>query len=170
ADNSKTLRQCIVQWIMDDSGGVLLPPIHKSSKKDQGFKHYWTGKLLCPTGIDWDNKESGKKVIPGDAWPTFCFKDYVYNSKDPYEGLLKSDLLVTIKPVHSIYKYSWLKSSNSQAYQTIFFGANSHKDNSRTACKGYAKLYGMRSVSIPSLVYSAAQVWVILCTCGCQGY
>ncbi|TFK18410.1 hypothetical protein FA15DRAFT_567730, partial [Coprinopsis marcescibilis] len=145
ADDSKTLRQRIVQWIIDDSGGVLSPPIHKSSKKDRGFKHYWTGKLLCPTGIDWDNEEnrsdlrSGKKVIPGDAWPTFCFKDYVYNDEDPYEGLLKSDLLVT-------------------AYRTIFFGASSHKDNSRTARKGYAEIYGMRSVSIPSLIYIAAQV------------
>ncbi|TFK16453.1 hypothetical protein FA15DRAFT_607276, partial [Coprinopsis marcescibilis] len=56
---------------------------------------------------------SGKKVIPGDAWPMFCFKNYVYNDENPYEGLLKSNLLVTARPVLSVCKYSWLKWSDS---------------------------------------------------------
>jgi hypothetical protein len=49
--------------------------------------------------------KSGQLVPSGDMWPRFLFRNYEYNSADPWDGLLRSGLLVKVRhaslsPVH----------------------------------------------------------------------
>ena len=34
--------------------------------------------------------------VKGDQWPIFLYADYTYDSKDPWNGLLRSGLLVSV--------------------------------------------------------------------------
>jgi hypothetical protein len=86
---------------------------------DRGFHHDTTGALLCPTSLDWDDPafaslvhahfhdsslffsvrdqlRSGELTIPGDQWPIFIWADQKYDPEDPWKGLLKGRLLVSV--------------------------------------------------------------------------
>ena len=34
--------------------------------------------------------------VKGDQWPVFLYADYMYDSEDPWNGLLRSGLLVSV--------------------------------------------------------------------------
>jgi hypothetical protein len=99
----------------------LNPPLLRNVKADRGFHHERTGALLCPTGLDWSNPEyvpafvyllriyllsyfastkeklkSGELVVAGDQWPMFLYEGYVYDPDDPWKGLFRSSLLVSV--------------------------------------------------------------------------
>jgi hypothetical protein len=40
--------------------------------------------------------KSGHLVPSGDMWPRFLFRNYEYNLADPWDGLLRSGLLVKV--------------------------------------------------------------------------
>ncbi|KAI0315398.1 hypothetical protein OF83DRAFT_1173862 [Amylostereum chailletii] len=56
ADDMKTLKGVILNWI-SPRGQALQPPINSNNESEQGFNHEVTGRLLCPTGYDWNNPE-----------------------------------------------------------------------------------------------------------------
>lgn len=35
-------------------------------------------------------------MVPGDQWPVFLYKGYVYDADDPWKGLFRSNLLVYV--------------------------------------------------------------------------
>jgi hypothetical protein len=39
---------------------------------------------------------SGELAIPGDQWPVFLYHGYVYDPEDPWNGLFRSTLLVSV--------------------------------------------------------------------------
>jgi hypothetical protein len=39
---------------------------------------------------------SGQLVPRGDQWPLFLYKDYKYNAEDPWNGLLRSEILLKV--------------------------------------------------------------------------
>ena len=41
--------------------------------------------------------ESGTLIPAGDMWPCFLFRNFEYNPEDPWEGLLRSSLLVKVR-------------------------------------------------------------------------
>jgi len=36
--------------------------------------------------------------VAGDQWPIFLYADYTYDPEDPWNGLLRSGLLVSVSP------------------------------------------------------------------------
>ena len=39
---------------------------------------------------------NGEMQVKGDQWPIFLYADYTYDSEDPWNGLLRSGLLVSV--------------------------------------------------------------------------
>jgi hypothetical protein len=119
SDDTKGLKGVILDWITP-KGQALVPPLTRNIKADRGFHHERTGELLCPTGLDWNDPEyvhyfvtvdicsvtlfvsvkerlkSGEMMVAGDQWPVFLYQDYAYDPEDPWEGLFRSSLLVTM--------------------------------------------------------------------------
>ncbi|KAJ3505635.1 hypothetical protein NMY22_g17512 [Coprinellus aureogranulatus] len=127
---------------------VLNPPLVRNVKTGRGFHHSCTGELLCPVNYDWDDPlvrrdlASGQLVPSGDMWPRFLFRGYRYNSKDPWDGLLRSSLLVL-------------------AFKHVFTSPSSAVDGmapSKSTRSSNARIHGMKQVTIPSIAYIATQV------------
>ena len=56
SDDTKSLKSAIVDWLTPP-GEPLIPPIARNVKSGRGFHHETTGKMLCPAGVDWSNRE-----------------------------------------------------------------------------------------------------------------
>ncbi|KAG1869088.1 hypothetical protein C8R48DRAFT_771259 [Suillus tomentosus] len=82
------------------AGQAVVPPLPRNSKISRGFNHPLTGRLLCPAELDWDdadtkqNLQSGEIAVSGDQWPLFVYANEAYDPEDPWNGLLRSRLLV----------------------------------------------------------------------------
>ena len=44
-----------------------------------------------------DQLRSGTLLVTGDQWPIFLFQGYRYDVDDPWNGLLRSSLLVSVR-------------------------------------------------------------------------
>ncbi|KAF8074612.1 hypothetical protein FPV67DRAFT_1408440 [Lyophyllum atratum] len=101
SDDTKSLKGAILDWITQ-TGGTLTPKLSRNVKHDRGFNHPCTGALLCPVNLKWsdeqikDQLKSGELTTAGDQWPTFLFHGYIYHPEDPWNGLFRSSLLVTV--------------------------------------------------------------------------
>jgi hypothetical protein len=40
--------------------------------------------------------KSGELVVTGDQWPIFLYAAYAYDPEDPWNGLLQSNILVSV--------------------------------------------------------------------------
>ncbi|KAH7918332.1 hypothetical protein BV22DRAFT_1024769, partial [Leucogyrophana mollusca] len=98
--DTKSLKGAVIDWITP-RGQSLQPPLARNVKVDRGFHHERTGALLCPAGLDWANNEikaklcSGEMTVSGDQWPIFLYLGYNYDPEDPWNGLLRSFILVS---------------------------------------------------------------------------
>ncbi|KAG2059901.1 hypothetical protein BDR06DRAFT_873106 [Suillus hirtellus] len=125
-------------------GQVVIPPLSRNIKSDWGFNHEVTSALLCPAGLDWSNAEtkqnlkSGETTVHGDQWPMFLYAGYDYDPKDPWKGLLKSEILV----------YS---------FKHVFTSPSSVDKELKATRSGNAYLHGMKSVTKGSVAYIATQ-------------
>jgi hypothetical protein len=45
---------------------------------------------------------SGELVPPGDQWPVFLYAGYDYDPEDPWKGLFRSPLLVSVSPAYTM--------------------------------------------------------------------
>ncbi|TEB22934.1 hypothetical protein FA13DRAFT_1640577 [Coprinellus micaceus] len=145
SDDTKSMKSAIVDWITPPRQ-VLQPPIPRNIKTDRGFHHERTGELLCPVNLDWNDTKirrdlkSGQLSPAGDLWPRFLYRGFEYNSKDPWEGLLRSSLLV-------------------MAYKHVFTSPSSVTGGASKATRSSnARIHGMEQVTIPSIAYIATQV------------
>jgi hypothetical protein len=43
-----------------------------------------------------DKLRSGELLVPGDQWPIFLYQGYSYDPDDPWNGLFRSTLLVSV--------------------------------------------------------------------------
>ncbi|KIJ05944.1 hypothetical protein PAXINDRAFT_20832 [Paxillus involutus ATCC 200175] len=100
ADDTKGMKSAIIDWITP-KGQSLNPHIPRNVKSGRDFNHKRTGALLCPAGLDWANNETKLKLVngqiqvAGDQWPVFLYANYTYDTEDPWNGLLRSGLLVS---------------------------------------------------------------------------
>ncbi|KAF8067037.1 hypothetical protein FPV67DRAFT_1417472 [Lyophyllum atratum] len=144
SDDTKSLKGAILDWITP-RGGTLSPTLSRNVKHDRGFNHERTGALLCPVDLNWSDEDikgklrSGELTTSGDQWPTFLFQGDTYNPQDPWNGLFRNSLLVT-------------------AYKHIFTSPSSVDKEPKATRSGNARIYGMISVTLPSLAYVATQV------------
>jgi hypothetical protein len=118
SDDTKSLKGAILDWITP-RGQQLNPPLARNIKTDRGFHHERTGALLCPADLDWSNIEyvlsfyfefvctlmflrtkeklrNGEIIVSGDQLPLFIYQSYHYDPEDPWNGLLRSSLLVSV--------------------------------------------------------------------------
>jgi hypothetical protein len=112
-----------------------------------------------------DKLKSGEMMVAGDQWPIFIYEGYSYDPEDPWTGLLRSSLLVT---VHILTMYPSSQLSFHQAFKHIFTSPSSvHKESSATR-PGNARLHGMTCVTSASIAYVATQacnfisVWLFI--------
>lgn len=40
---------------------------------------------------------SGDYIVPGDQWPVLLYKDHIYDSEDPWNGFLRSVILISVR-------------------------------------------------------------------------
>jgi len=40
---------------------------------------------------------NGEMIIPGDQWPVFLYAGYNYDQDDPWKGLLRGSILVSVR-------------------------------------------------------------------------
>jgi len=57
------MKGAIIDWITP-KGQSLTPHIPQNAKSGRGFNHEWTGVLLCPAGLDWNNMEYSFYLLP----------------------------------------------------------------------------------------------------------
>ncbi|KAG2094638.1 uncharacterized protein F5147DRAFT_584979 [Suillus discolor] len=140
-NNTKTLKSAVLEWLVP-RGQAVIPPLARNIKSDRGFNHKVTGTLLCPAGLDWSNAEtkqslkSGETAVRGDQWPMFLYAGYVYDSEDPWKGLLRSLF----------------------GFKHVFTSPSSVDKEPKTMRSGNAYLHGMKMVTKGSLAYIAMQV------------
>ncbi|KAG1854093.1 hypothetical protein C8R48DRAFT_610352 [Suillus tomentosus] len=143
-DDTKTLKSAVLEWLVP-RGQVVIPPLSRNIKSDRGFNHEVTGALLCPAGLDWSNAEtkrnlkSGETAVRGDQWPMFLYAGYVYDSDDPWKGLLRSEILIF-------------------GFKHVFTSPSSVEREPKATRSGNAHLHSMKSVTKGSLAYIATQV------------
>ncbi|KAG2135064.1 hypothetical protein BD769DRAFT_1352988 [Suillus cothurnatus] len=75
----------------------------------------------------------------GDQWPMFLYAGYVYDSEDPWKGLLRSEILIF-------------------GFKHIFTSPSSVDREPKATRSGNAYLHGMKTVTKGSLAYVATQV------------
>jgi hypothetical protein len=46
--------------------------------------------------------QSGEMHVRGDQWPLFLYADLAYDPEDPWNGLLRSQLLVAVRAIFSL--------------------------------------------------------------------
>ncbi|KIJ10469.1 hypothetical protein PAXINDRAFT_86064 [Paxillus involutus ATCC 200175] len=140
ADDTKGMKSTIIDWITP-KGQSLNPHIPHNVKSRQGFNHERTGVLLCPAGLDWDNNETRMKLVngqiqvAGDQWLIFLYTNYTYNAKDPWNGLLRSGLLIS-------------------AFKHIFTSPSSVDQEPKATRSGNARIHGMQAVTKASIGYT----------------
>jgi hypothetical protein len=151
ADDTKSMKAAIIDWITP-RGQNLTPPLSRKIKTSRGFHHERTGTMLCPAGMDWsvprvkERLRSGETRVSGEHWPMFLYADLSYDEENPWNGLMRGELLVT-------------------GYKHIFTSPSSVDDDEPKATRsGNARLHGMTSVTKASLAYVATQVRFALCS------
>ncbi|KAF9222383.1 hypothetical protein BS17DRAFT_838395 [Gyrodon lividus] len=143
ADNTKGMKSVIIDWITPN-GQTLNPHIPRNVKSGRGFNHECTGALLCPAGLDWANTETRTKLVngqiqvAGDQWSVFLYANYTYDSNDPWNGLLRSGLLVSV-------------------FKQIFTSPSSVDQEPKATQSGNARIHGMYFVTKASIAYIATQ-------------
>jgi hypothetical protein len=173
------LKGAVLDWITP-RGQALNPSLSRHVKSDRGFHHERTGALLCPGGLDWSNSEyvfsvlfsghkthvmisartkeklrSGEMSVSGDQWPIFLYQGYSYDPEDPWNGLLRSNILVSVS-----YLWSFPDSNSTcfQGYKHIFTSPSSVEKEPKATRSGNARIHGMTRVTPASIVYVATQV------------
>ncbi|KIJ19520.1 hypothetical protein PAXINDRAFT_8009 [Paxillus involutus ATCC 200175] len=113
ADDTKGMKPTIIDWITP-KGQSLNPHIPHNVKAGRGFNHERTGALLCPASLDWANTEirtklvNGQIQVAGNQWPVFLYANYMYNTEDPWNGLLRSGLLISMSLIITDLIDSWI--------------------------------------------------------------
>ncbi|KAH7917440.1 hypothetical protein BV22DRAFT_1052428 [Leucogyrophana mollusca] len=142
-DDTKGIKTAVIDWITP-AGQALVPHLPRNVKSVRGFNHERTSALLCPAGLDWSNQEVKEKLksdriqVVGDQWPLLLFANYTYDADDPWNGLLRSRLLVN-------------------SFKHTFTSPSSVDQEPKATRSGNAHIHGMHSVTKPSIAYVATQ-------------
>ena len=103
--------------------------------------------------------QSGEMAISGDQWPLFLFADNIYDPEDPWKGLLKSSILVSVS--HHRITASILFTEifePPKAYKHVFTSPSSVDNVAKATRSGNARIHGMTCVTPASIAYIATQV------------
>ena len=98
---------------------------------------------------------NGEIQVAGDQWPVFLYADYSYDAEDPWNGLLRSGLLVAVS---SPFFSRFFADNFHKAFKHTFTSPSSVDQEPKATRSGNARLHGMRSVTKGSIAYIATQV------------
>lgn len=101
--------------------------------------------------------KSGAITVCGDQWPTMLYSG-VYNSSDPWNGLLRNYILVRVSK-HSYCMGCWGSHSLLKAYKHIFTSPSSVDAEPKATRSGNARIHGMLCTTRGSIAYIATQVF-----------
>lgn len=103
-----------------------------------------------------DKLRSGELHIRGDQWPIFIYAGYTYDGEDPWNGLLRSPLLVCVS--HVMLPFDGVDRI-TQAYKHIFTSPSSVDKEPKATRSGNARIHGMTCTTPGSIAYVATQVY-----------
>lgn len=63
-----------------------------------------------------ENLRSGELAVSGDQWPIFLYQGYAYDADDPWNGLCRSAILVSVKLM-----FDWLQFANGSLRRTNIY-------------------------------------------------
>lgn len=103
---------------------------------------------------------SGELQVSGDLWPRFLYRGFMADTNDPWDGLFRSALLVTVS--HAVISYLIRDSYHEacQAYKHIFTSPSSVEKEAKATRSGNARIHGMKEVTMASIAYVSTQVWL----------
>jgi hypothetical protein len=99
---------------------------------------------------------SGTYMVAGDQWPILVYRDCKYDPENPWDGLFRSILLVSVNGF--ILTYCWDSYQCRQAYKHVFTSPSSVDKEPKATRSGNARIHGMSSVTPASIAYVATQV------------
>jgi hypothetical protein len=100
--------------------------------------------------------------VRGDQWPVFLYADLAYDAEDPWNGLMRSQLLVSVRLRHLTCS-CFYSPQRTQGFKHVFTSPSSVEEEEPRATKsGNARIHGMTRVTGASLAYVATQVVFIL--------
>lgn len=97
--------------------------------------------------------------MKGHQWPIFLYTDLVYDGDDPWDGLLRNNILVAVCQLLSLNIISDYD-LHTQAYKHVFTSPSSVDvdDPTKAPRSGNARIHGMTCVTKASIAYIATQV------------
>ena len=109
-------------------------------------------------------------MVSGDQWPIFIYQGYSYNVDDPWNGLFRSAILISVS-YH--FGFSWVLVDSlitSKAYKFVFTSPSSVEKEPKATRSGNARIHSMTRVTPASIAYIATQVWTFTTLMHYPGY
>jgi hypothetical protein len=105
-------------------------------------------------------------VPSGDQWPRFLYRNFEYDPDDPWEGLFRSGLLLSVRLLRRasspnlVLPRQLIAHTIFQAFKHVFTSPSSVTDSRelRATKTCNASRHGMTQVTIAALAYIATQV------------
>jgi hypothetical protein len=101
---------------------------------------------------------SGDYIVPGDQWPILLYKGYVYDAEDPWKGLLRSAILVSVSMIFWLIVMASTQAPSFETFKHIFTSPSSVEKEPKATRSGNARIHGMTKVTLGSIAYVATQV------------
>lgn len=102
---------------------------------------------------------SGELVVTGDQWPIFLYEGLKYDEENPWEGFLRSKIMISVSTLEKIFPIRKRPNSHCfKAYKHIFTSPSSVDGEGRATRSGNAAIHGMTNVTAASLAYVATLV------------
>src|SRR6202142_4641728 len=92
---------------------------------------------------------SGEMAVSGDQWPIFLYQGYSYDTEDPWNGLFRSALLVSVSFNSECRMASQVQMMDIQAYKTIFTSPSSVDRDPRATGSGNPRINGRQQLTPP---------------------
>ena len=80
--------------------------------------------------------------LAGDLWPVFLYASYSYDAEDPWNGLMRSGLLISVSSNYSL-SFGDPHLNGTQAYKHVFTSPSSVDQEPKATRSGNARIHGM---------------------------
>jgi hypothetical protein len=108
-----------------------------------------------------DKLKSGEIVVTGDRWPIFLYANSEYDPDDPWNGLLRNNILVNVRIFYRC-AIKYLTLDHIQAFKYVFTSPSSVDKEPKATRSGNARLHNMTRTTAGSIAYIATQVLTVL--------
>lgn len=89
------ISKLIVDFIMNELELFYAPPVWIGVITSKNMAYCIRYYLMAPFRIK-AKLQSGELAVAGDQWPIFLYHGYNYDSDDPWNGLFRSSILISV--------------------------------------------------------------------------